>query len=260
MKGWLIMNRQLLLHKSSRVLFMRTLFALALVALPIILLSCKPSASPSTFASSLPLPPTQTEVAIRQALAIKATDLVHIDQTETAARSISRTKVFGPTYLPVTPEIVPSVFPPMADWHPTPVGAGFLVELPLPFNKGQYHIFSQWVEDRDGGRQRIFVYTGEIAAADGGDTNQGVVIVQEWQVSIKNNLASTNLAAQTKLLTPLQTGAVKIKDARGERLLLQSINGTTFYFDVPLHQFVPSLTWTPTPGPISPIATPISTP
>jgi hypothetical protein len=148
----------------------------------------------------------------------------------------------------------------MAYWHPTPVGAGFIVELPLPFNKGQYHIFSQWVEDRNGAQQRIFVYTGEIAAADGGATNQGVVIVQVWQISVKDNLARTNLVGQTKLLTPLQVGAVKIKDAQGERLVLQSTNGTTFYFDVPSRQFVPSLAWTPTPGPISPLTTPTLAP
>ncbi len=250
------MNRQLTLYKSSRILFVRTFFVFALVALPAILLSCKPSASPSTLGSPLPLPPTLTEVALRQSLAAKATDLAHIDQTETAAHLIPRTKVFGPTYLPVTPEIIPTAFPPMDHWHPTPAGAGFIVELPLPFNKGQYHIFSQWVEDRNGARQRIFVYTGGIAAADGGDTNQGVVVVQVWQISVKDNLASTNLVVQTELLTPLQVGAVKIKDAQGERLVLQSANGTTFYFDVPSRQFVPSLTWTPTPGPISPIATP----
>ena len=83
-----------------------------------------------------------------------------------------------------------------------------------------------------------------------------MVVVQVWQISVKDNLASTDLVVQAELLTPLQVGAVQIKDAQGERLVLQSASGTTFYFDVPSRQFVPSLSWTPMPGPISPVATP----
>ncbi len=56
--------------------------------------------------------------------------------------------------------------------------------------------------------------------------------------------------------SPTESGSVHITGASGERLILQATNGTVFYFDAPLRQFVPSLSWTPTPGPISPLATP----
>ena len=249
------MNQQVMPCKSSRILLVRILFVFVLLAFVAILMSCKPSNAPLSSPLSTPAV-SSTEIAIRQSLAVKATDLAHIDQTQTAARLIPRTKVFGPTYIPVTPQSMPTAFSSLVGQYITPAGAGAIVPWMPLLNKGQYHVMSNWVENFDHGKRRLFVYTGELAGPGGEETAQGVIVVQVWQISIQNNLATTALVGQVEYQTPVQAGSVKIVDAKGERLILQSANGTMFYFDVPLRQFVPSLIWTPTPGPISPIATP----
>lgn len=249
------MNQQVMPCKSSRILFVKILFVFALVAFAAILVSCKPSNAPVSSPLSTPAL-SSTKIAVRQTLAAKATDLVRIDQTQAAADLIPRTKVFGPTYIPVTPQSVPTAFSPLVGQYITPVGAGAIVPWMPLLNKGRYHVMSNWVENLDNGKRRLFVYTGELAGPGGEETPQGVIVVQVWQISVKDNLATTDLIGQAEYQTPVQAGSVRIVDARSERLVLQSTNGTVFYFDVPSRQFVPSLVWTPTPSPISPIATP----
>jgi hypothetical protein len=154
-----------------------------------------------------------------------------------------------------TPE--PLVFVPAQD--STPAGAGEITRLAPPFSGNQYHIENTWYEIGDGGTKRTNAYVGSVSGPGGQYTEQGVVVIWVWQVIEENNRKDIRIVNTRSYPTPTQSGSVHIIDAVGERLVLQSTNGTTFYFDVPLHQYVPSLTWTPTPAPISPLATPTPT-
>ncbi len=214
-----------------------------------IFIGCKPTAAPVTRRSPLlpPNAPTLTEVAIRRTLAAKATMSVQIDQTDAASLLTPKPKGYlMPTLIGLpTEKPIPTAFPPVSALpgeNMTPAGTGIIGKfLPL-LNKGRYHIQSEWVENRNNNTQRVFVYTGELAAPDGGDTTQGVVIVQVFQISMKDGLAVVKHVGETEYLTPAQSGSVKIVDVVGERLILQLANGATSYFDVPSRQFVSSLT------------------
>jgi len=134
----------------------------------------------------------------------------------------------------------------------TPAGAGALVRIQPPFSSMQYHIENTWYRNLDA-QTRIFVYAGSLAGPLGEQTQQGVVIVR----IIRNNHGTPELLQLSTYRTSTQTGAVHITGAVGERLIAQSTNGTTFYFDIPARQFVPSLTWvspiaTPSPRPVTP--------
>jgi hypothetical protein len=128
--------------------------------------------------------------------------------------------------------------------------------LPL-FFVHQINVTNAWFEDTAGGTMRTYVFAGSKPGPGGEITQQGLVIVQVAKISPQGDIS---VVYYKEFLTPMQSGSTSITGAVGERLTLQSTNGTTFYFDVPLRQFVPSLTWTPTPGPISPIVTPTSAP
>ncbi len=134
--------------------------------------------------------------------------------------------------------------------------------MPL-LNHGRYHIINTWIENQDNNTQRVYVYAGEIAGPGGEGTSQGVVVVQVFRIMVKNSLAVSTFITATEHPTSIQAGPVKIIDAVGERLALQSVtNATKFYFDVPSRQFVSSLTAiVPTvPIPSSPLATPTPAP
>jgi hypothetical protein len=176
--------------------------------------------------------------------------------------SLTWTPTPGPISPVATPTLIPPTFPPVSAIHGedvTPVGAGVVGQFMVSLNHGRYHIFNTWIENRDSNRQAVFVYAGELARLDGGETMQGAVVVQVWQSSIRNGLPDAQHLEDTEYLTPIQAGPVKIIDAVGERLVVQSItDGTKFYFDVPSRQFVPSMTAiVPTATiPASPLATP----
>ncbi len=242
------------------------LSVIALLACSTVLLSCKPEALQPTFNSSIILPPTLTEVAIRRMLATKVTDLAHIDQTETAARLTPHPKILRPTPIPQTSIPEPTAFPAVSALHGekvTPVGTGVIGQFMPLLNKGRYHVFNAWVENQDNDRRRVFVWAGELAGLGGEETTQGVVIVEVFQILVKNGLAVDTFVEATEYLTPSQAGPVKIVDASGERLVVQSVtNGATFYFDVPSRRFVSSMTAiVPTATiPVSPLATPTPAP
>lgn len=105
---------------------------------------------------------------------------------------------------------------------------------------------------------RIEVEAGVENGPDGLPSAQGIVIVEVWQRTvITNGVVTDNLVGEDFHPTPTQAGPVKVVGAIGERLVLQSVtDSTTFYFDVPSHQFVPSMAWV-NPNPISPIPTPV---
>jgi hypothetical protein len=147
-----------------------------------------------------------------------------------------------------TPSPAPGTLKPTLDITPEPVttadiprvaaGAGWIVwGAPPPFPASQYFVMNQWYEII--GQKSILVYAGAARNPDSWqDVSQGIVIVV-----IED--AGTTTGSTHK--TPTQSGPVHVTDAVGERLILQSDSGVTYYFDVPSRQFVDSLTATPAP-------------
>lgn len=77
---------------------------------------------------------------------------------------------------------------------------------------------------------------GNKVFAGGTTTNQGAITVEPNNAPIDQ---------PEVYLTPRQSGRVKIVDAQGQRLVLQTLDGNdVFYFDIPTRQFVDSLTAT----------------
>jgi hypothetical protein len=113
---------------------------------------------------------------------------------------------------------------------PTPVGtiAGvglITTKLGSPVSPASFSASNAWMETTSSGR--IVAYAGAYAS----DSTQGVIIVSERAGTIRNWFP-----------TPVKAGKLTITGAQGERLILGSDNGTTFYFDVPGRMFVSSLT------------------
>jgi hypothetical protein len=141
-----------------------------------------------------------------------------------------------------------------------PAGAGWLGQmLPMFYNHG-FGVTNTWSEYGAGGILETDViagaYYGDPARALPGP--QGLVVVQVRQMD--QDRLGASMTYQKLFLTPTASGEVTITGAQGERLILQSTDGTTFYFDLPTRQFVPSLAATvtappPTTGPVSPLAT-----
>ena len=68
--------------------------------------------------------------------------------------------------------------------------------------------------------------------------------------AVQDNRTVAEMLESRLYLTPQQAGPVRVVGAEGERLVLQSTTGVIYYFDVPLRQFVSSLTdGSPTPTP-----------
>jgi len=129
----------------------------------------------------------------------------------------------------------------------TPAGAGAIVHVMPPFFTHDFLVENSWYKDTMNGTIRTFVHTGNVPSPGGFATQQGVVVVQVLKMDAHGTVS---MVYYKQFLTPAQSGPVHITGAVGERLILQSTNGTTFYFDAPARQFVPSLTW------VSPISTP----
>ena len=236
---------------------------LLMIVLITILIGCQPAATPAIRNSPTPPPiaPTLTEIAIRQMLEAKERDLARMKETETALRQLpppSPGYVFqSPLMLPT--KLAPTAFAPIAAGSDTvSAGAGMIVVRPSDLPLSQYRIGNQWIEDVHNARTRIVVEAGVKNGPDHLPSAQGIVIVEVWERSVTSNSVVDNRVSVDYYLTPSQAGPVKIIDAVGERLVLQSItDGTKFYFDVPSRQFVPSMTAivsTPT-VPVSPLAT-----
>ncbi len=122
-----------------------------------------------------------------------------------------------------------------------------------PFYVHDFMVENVWYKDTGEGTLRTYVYGGFIPAPGGFPTQQGVVVVQVLKMDPHGDIQQVYYR---QFPTQTQSGSVHITSAVGERLILQATNGTSFYFDTPLRQFVPYLSWTPTPGPVSPLATP----
>lgn len=215
-----LLSKSVLAVLLLAVLFVVLLFMPACSALP-------ESGSPPTFNS-----PVQTLIPIATQIAVMPLPTRALKPTPTGIEF-------------ATPEPINLVPIPGS----TPAGAGAIVKIQPPFSNIMYHIENTWYKDLDS-RTRLYVYVGSVSAPGGGYTDQGVVII--------HILSSTGEFLHTsQYLTPEKLGPVRIVGAVGDRLILQSTRGAAFYFDVPLRQFVPSLTWvspipTPSPQPAKP--------
>ncbi len=223
------MSRQPMLHRVPPSMFKQLLLALSLITLTASLLGCKPSVAPLTN-SPLQMP-----------------TLLPVPLPSDIARKLTPSAIFVST-------LAPLAFAP--EPNSTPAGTGAIGHMLPAFFVHQIDVENVWFEDTAGGTIRTYVYAGSKPGSAGESTQQGLVIVQVLKMSMKNDQRNIDVVFYKEFPTSNQVGPVSVIEANGERLVLQSSNGTTFYFDVPLRQFVPSLAWTPTPGPISPIATP----
>jgi hypothetical protein len=131
----------------------------------------------------------------------------------------------------------------------TPAGDGAIIdpdEDPALSKLIVVTILSSWYTDVGGKHITVF------AGSDYNDDAQGMVYV---------TIDGYPLPDGSYFPTPHRSGAVRIVGAQGQRLILLSIGGETFYFDVPGLQFTDSLSAnvpTVTPRPITP--TPSLTP
>jgi hypothetical protein len=130
-----------------------------------------------------------------------------------------------------------------------PAGSGAIRDSGLipPFYVHDFMFTNVWYKDTDAGTLRTYVYGGFLPGPGGELSQQGVVVVQVLKMDTRGDVQPVYYQ---RFPTRTQSGPVRIADAQGDRLILQSTNGTMFYFDVPLREYVPSLTW------VSPIATP----
>jgi hypothetical protein len=93
--------------------------------------------------------------------------------------------------------------------------------------------------DIDPGRKRLVVFAGSVVAPGGEYADQGVVVAQLIELDEASN--TIVVGGADTYITPVEAGSVHITGAQGTRLILQSSNGTTFYFDLPSRQYVASL-------------------
>jgi hypothetical protein len=244
-----IMNQNLTKLNTRRLLSKSILTVLLQSVLLMVLLSLSacftlPESGPvPTSVSSLQTPiPHATQIADRSLAATKQAFQQIVQQT------VERARVESPT-----PE--PTVFSP--EPRSTPAGAGAIVSMIPLFYTHDFHFENSWYKDTEGGSARTFVYAGSVSGPGGEITQQGLVVVQVLKMSLKNNQRSMDVTYYKQFQTPSQSGSVHITGAVGERLILLSTNGTTFYFDVPARLFVPSLAWVspvaiPSPRPVTP--------
>lgn len=199
-------------HKFNQIVFAALIAVLLLGALFALVARSAP------LAQATPYPPNYPPA--------KQTYEASVAQTRIAASNRPQPPP-GPTPIPITPTPAPIAR--------QPSGSGFIVtDFVSPFPAMSHVITSLWYEEN--ASQRIIVYAGALRDEPGVTTaaSQGVVIVQV------ETLDHAPLPGGGTFVTPSKVGAVTIVIARGERLTLQSINGATFYFDVPTRQFVSS--------------------
>ncbi len=192
-----------------------------------------PTAQPDATATDV-----SVERATRQAL-------VQIELTDTQLRGTA----LPPGVLKPTPTGITSVTPVPTGIAPfpqrTPLGTGALAPIAPPFPSMQFRVTNAWYIDSDELTSRTVVYAGAKPEADGENT-QGGVVVYVWQVVAKDNHTITELVEASTYLAPEPAGGLQIIDGTGDRLVLQSADGRTFYFDVSTRHYVSSLAVTVT--------------
>jgi hypothetical protein len=106
----------------------------------------------------------------------------------------------------------------------TPAGDGYIVDslyLLPPVHRYEFSPANHWYMQNDLGTITVW------AGVDGQDVEQGVIYVTN---SLRNSVE--------RFETPLKSGWVKVVDAYGEVVVLESKYGLTFYFNVPGMRFV----------------------
>lgn len=169
----------------------------------------------------------------------KATAIQSRIQTQQAFRLTPNPPL---TIYPPPSESGPTITPDLSYVPHQQAGAGVIITGTgsFPFPGGGWVIapFNVWFEIPTG----MQVYAGVTS-----DPTQGALAILTPQEDI---------GQPEVYLTPRKAGMVKVVDASGERLVLQSITGSdTFYFDVPTRQFVDSLSVTS----VAPTVTPLPT-
>lgn len=155
---------------------------------------------------------------------------------------IPTTRVLPSSTGALTSAVSSSAVPTEMQLTGTPAGSGAIVIgnwEPIATKLGQFFpTDTAWIGHE--GDVQITVFVG----SSGQDPQQGVV----------NLVRSDSTAYPLGLLinSPGKSGGLRITDARGERLILVSSGGSSFYFDVPSAAFVDSLDQiipSATPGP-----------
>jgi hypothetical protein len=148
------------------------------------------------------------------------------EQTRVAA-SVKPQPPPGPSPIPAT--AVPAQVP------RRPAGVGNIVtDFVPPFPAMSHVITSMWYADT--GDTRLIAYAGALRDDPGAQAtaSQGVVIV------VVQTIQGAGLPGGGTYLAPGKTGPLRIVDANGTRLVLQSDSGATLYFDVTTRQFAPA--------------------
>jgi hypothetical protein len=146
-------------------------------------------------------------------------------RTRAAALSIP-TPLAGPRPPPTVTAIAPNAI------ARRPAGAGWILDdFSSPFPAMSHVITNMWYEETDG--KRIDVYAGALRENPGIslEARQSVIIV------IIENTDGSILPGGGTYRAPVAAGAIRITEAINDRLVLQSENGTKFYFDVPTRAF-----------------------
>jgi hypothetical protein len=147
--------------------------------------------------------------------------------------------------LQLTLEAPRTIFAPTAVVPRTPAGAGTILESGASPLSSMYVIENSWVFET---QDRIYsVYAGgqaEEGPPQPRSAMQGLVSVWVWK---PNGEPFPGGDGGTYDVPVKNGGSVKIVGAQGQRLILKTDNGTTYYFDLPTRQFVSALAATVTP-------------
>jgi hypothetical protein len=118
----------------------------------------------------------------------------------------------------------------------TPAGDGYIVDslhISGPDYYHEFHVVNYWFKEN--GLKNIILYAG----VDGQDSEQGTIYV-----------SNSSLHTVDRYDTPVKSGWVKVVDAYGQVVVLESKYGLTFYFNLPGRSFVAY------PGDVVPTVTP----
>lgn len=234
-------------HSGAPARLLAALVTLALMLAALAIIPPAISKRSGTGASSpTGLPPTRTvsatDVFLRQIGETKAAYLTaDAASVRTAWASTPGPKMPKPTEtgrVSRTPE--PTGFAPLT--VRTPAGAGAIVDGRDPFQMRSYYAKNRWYVDSEGGQKRTWVAAGLLRVPDGQVSTQGVVAVTVLTLfRHPGGFTAGDLQGEVYLAAP-DTGALRIVDAVGERLILRAESGATLYFDVPGRCYVSSLT------------------
>ncbi len=147
--------------------------------------------------------------------------------------------------LQLTLEAPKTVFAPTSVVPRTPAGAGTILESRASPLSSMYVIENSWVFET---QDRIYsVYAGghaEEGPPQPRSRMQGIISVWVWK---QNGEPFVGGGGGTYDVPVKKGGPVRIVGAQGQRLILKTDNGTTYYF-VPTRQFVSGLATTATPA------------